>query len=43
MSGPAHVETDGFTCDRTGRSEVNLPRANYTCVNGAQAIFFIRT
>ena len=43
MSGPAHAEADGFTCDRTGRSEVYLPRANYKCTRAAQAIFFVRT
>ncbi|MEA2973661.1 MAG: hypothetical protein QOG82_2119 [Actinomycetota bacterium] len=43
MSGPAHVEADGFTCDRTGRSDIHLPRANYKCTRDSEVIFFIRT
>jgi hypothetical protein len=42
-TGPAHIEAEGFSCNRTGRSDVHLPRANYTCTRGAQAIWFIRT
>ncbi|HVF14048.1 MAG TPA: hypothetical protein VM942_05570 [Acidimicrobiales bacterium] len=43
VNGPAHVEADGFTCDRTGQSDVHLPRANYKCTRGAQTIWFVRT
>jgi len=42
-SGPAHFEAEGFSCDRTGRSETALPpRANYKCTRGSEAIWFIR-
>ncbi|MEA2933164.1 MAG: hypothetical protein QOI56_1949 [Actinomycetota bacterium] len=44
VAGPAHVDVEGFSCDRTGQSAAALPpRANYTCTNGAQSIWFIRT
>ncbi len=39
----AHFDADGFSCDRTGRSDAALPpRANYKCTRGAQYIYFIR-
>jgi len=41
--GPAHVEADGFSCDRTGRSDGLPPRANYRCNRGAQTIWLVRT
>ena len=43
MNGSAHIEAEGFSCDRTGQSDVHLPRSNYKCTRGSQAIFFIRT
>jgi len=43
IAGAAHIDADGFSCDRTGQSDRYLPRANYKCTRGAQAIFFIRT
>ncbi len=43
INGAAHIEAEGFSCDRTGVSDVHLPRANYKCVRGSQTIRFIRT
>ncbi len=43
MNGAAHIEAEGFSCDRTGQSDRYLPRSNYKCTSGDQAIFFIRT
>jgi len=41
--GPAHMDADGFACDRTGYSDRYLPRANYKCTTGAATIWFNRT
>ena len=43
LNGIAHIEAEGFSCDRTGQSDVHLPRANYKCTRGLQTISFIRT
>lgn len=43
MNGAAHIEADGFVCDRTGQSDRFLPRSDYKCVRGDQVIFFVRT
>ncbi len=43
MNGAAHIEADGFSCDRTGSSDRFLPRSNYKCTRGDRTIFFIRT
>lgn len=43
FTGAAHIEADGFTCDRTGQTDRYIPRANYKCTRGNQAIFFVRT
>jgi hypothetical protein len=43
VNGADHLEAEGFSCDRTGQSDVHLPRSNYKCTRDAQAIFFVRT
>jgi hypothetical protein len=42
-NGPAHADADGFSCDRTGQSDIHLPRANYKCTRDSQILSFIRT
>jgi hypothetical protein len=43
VQGPAHIDADGFSCERTGSSDRFLPRANYRCTRGAETIWFNRT
>ena len=42
INGLAHIDAEGFSCDRTGVSDVHLPRATYKCTGGAERIWFVR-
>jgi hypothetical protein len=43
VTGPAHLDAGGFSCDRTGQSDAALPpRANYRCTRGSESIWFNR-
>lgn len=43
INGLPRVESDGFTCVRTSRSDRGLPSATYECTNGNKRITFVRT